>query len=563
MVRRIFFVSCVIVPATIWLISLWWPAIVWSYLLVGPVLAVGIYDVLQRKHTLLRIYPVIGHGRYWMEEIRPEIQQYFVESDIDGRPFNREHRSVIYQRAKRHADTTSFGTQRDVLAVGYEWMAHSMAPREVSKVEPRVRLGGSECSQPYDASHLNISAMSYGSLSRTAILALNRGAAMGNFLHNTGEGGISPYHLEPGGDLVWQVGTGYFGCRDRDGAFCASRFEEQAKRAAVKAIEIKLSQGAKPGHGGILPKEKISEEVAAIRGVSADHDVISPPAHSAFTTPIELLEFVARLRALSGGKPVGFKLCVGFPAEFLGICKAMLQTGITPDFITVDGGEGGTGAAPLELTNSVGMPLREGLRLVDNALRGVGMRDRIRIIASGKIVTGFDVFRAIALGADLCNAARPMMLALGCIQARRCNSNTCPVGIATQDPVRYRAIDVPDKAQRIANYHQETISAFLELLAGAGLVSPREIRLDHVMRRVDPVTVKHFSEIYPSFPEGCLLDDADVPPEWRIAWHNASAEQWRSLQIGTPDHSMEKAKPSQDSSRLHVISEQISEQNAP
>ncbi len=539
MVRRIFFVSCVVVPATIWLVSLWWHPIVWSYLVVGPLMILGWYDVLQRRHTLLRIYPVIGHGRYLMEEIRPEIQQYFVESDIDGRPFNREHRSVIYQRAKRHADTTSFGTQRDVLAVGYEWMAHSMAPRPPHEKEPRVRLGGPDCRQPYDASHLNISAMSYGSLSRTAVLALNRGAAIGGFLHNTGEGSISPYHLEPGGDLVWQIGTGYFGCRDEAGRFCIERFAEQAQRSAVKAIEIKLSQGAKPGHGGILPKEKISEEVAAIRGVPMGQDIISPPAHSAFTTPVELLEFIARLRERSDGKPVGFKLCVGYPTEFLAICKAMLLTGITPDFITVDGGEGGTGAAPLELTNSVGMPLREGLRLVDNALRGVGLRSSLRVIASGKIVTGFDLFRAIALGADLCNAARSMMLALGCIQARRCNSNTCPVGIATQDPSRYRAIDVRDKAQRIANYHRETIAAFLELLGGAGLESPRQIRLDHVMRRVDPVTVKHFGEIYPSLPDGILLEEDSIPENWRVAWRMASPEQWQPLHDPPPDHTME------------------------
>ncbi len=527
MVRKIFFTCSIVVPLAILVATHFYPASAWLLVVVGPLLLVGWYDVLQKRHTLLRIYPVIGHGRYWMEHIRPEIQQYFVESDIDGTPFNRELRSVIYQRAKSNPDTTSFGTQRDVQAVGYEWMQHSLAPKPIPDEEPRVCLGGPDCRQPYAASHLNISAMSYGSLSRTAIEALNRGAKMGGFLHNTGEGSISPYHLKWGGDLVWQIGTGYFGCRDSSGRFDAGRFRDKAQLEVVKAIEVKLSQGAKPGHGGILPKEKITPEIAEIRGVPLGRDVISPPAHSAFSTPVGLLEFLQRLRELSGGKPVGFKLCVGFPVEFLSICKAMVQTGITPDFITVDGSEGGTGAAPLELTNSVGMPLREALRLVDNALRGVGLRDQIRVIAAGKIVTGFDIFRAIALGADLCNAARPMMLALGCIQARRCNSNTCPVGIATQDPSRYLAIDVDDKARRVANYHRETIAAFLELMASAGLETPRQIRPHHIFRRVDPMTIQSFAEIYPSIPDGALLEEASVPPLWRAYWRAASAECWQ------------------------------------
>ena len=541
MARTIFLAVSVLVAASIWALASLWPPVVWTWAVAGPVIALGFYDLFQRKHTLLRIYPVIGHGRYLMEHIRPEIQQYFVESDIDGRPFNREHRSVIYQRAKGHPDTTAFGTQRDVLEVGYEWMVHSLAPRPVPKTEPRVRLGGPACEKPYEASHFNIGAMSFGALSRPAILALNGGARRGGFLHNTGEGGISPYHLEPGGDLVWQIGTAYFGCRDRGGRFCASRFQENAALEAVKAIEIKLSQGAKPGHGGMLPKEKITPEVAAIRGIPMGVDIVSPSAHSAFSTPAELMEFVARLRELSGGKPVGFKLCVGFVEEILALCRAMLETGITPDFITVDGGEGGTGAAPLELANSVGMPLREGLRVVDNALRGVGLRDQLRIIACGKIVTGFDLFRAIALGADLCYAARPMLLALGCIQARRCNANTCPVGIATQAPARFRAIDIEDKTERVASYHRKTIRAFLELLAGAGLERPSQIRLHHVMRRVDPVTVRHFGQIYPALPDGALLDDLDdLPARWRVAWRTASADRWNPWQGDPPEPTMEE-----------------------
>jgi len=526
MVRKIFFASAIVVPLLIGVAAVWRPAVLWLFLLAGPLILLGLHDVVQRKHALLRIYPVIGHGRYLMEAVRPEIQQYFVESNIDGRPFSREFRSIIYQRAKGDLDTRAFGTQRDVNRVGYEWMHHSLAPKAVEKIEPRVSIGGQDCTQPYEASHLNISAMSFGSLSRTAILALNEGARIGGFAHNTGEGGLSRYHLQPGGDLVWQIGTGYFGCRDGNGHFDPRQFEERSRHEAVKMIEIKLSQGAKPAHGGILPKEKLTPEIANIRGVPLGQDVISPPAHSAFSTPVGLLEFVAQLRELSGGRPVGFKLCIGYRAEFLAICKAMLQTGIVPDFITVDGAEGGTGAAPLELTNSVGMPMRDGLRFVHNSLQGVGLRKHIRVIAAGKIVTAFHMFATVSLGADLCNVARPMMLALGCIQARRCNTNTCPVGIATQDPARYQGIDVKDKAHRIAEYHRATIRAFLELLAGAGLRSPSEIHPRQVLRRIDPFTVKHFDEIYPTLDAGALLVEDSIPDWWRSHWNAANAERW-------------------------------------
>jgi len=417
MVRKIFFTLAILLPTLVALLSIWWPSVLWLLLVIGPLILLGLYDVIQTRHALLRIYPVIGHGRYVMEDVRPEIQQYFVESNINGTPFSREFRSIIYQRAKGDLDTRAFGTQRNVNRVGYEWMNHSLAPKPVEKVEHRVSIAGDDCTQPYEASHLNISAMSFGSLSRNAILALNSGAQIGGFAHNTGEGGLSQYHLEPGGDLIWQIGTGYFGCRNRNGQFDADKFKERSRHTAVKMIEIKLSQGAKPAHGGILPKEKLTPEIAEIRGVSLGHDVISPPTHSTFSTPVGLLEYVKQLRELSGGKPTGFKLCIGYRSEFLAICKAMLETGILPDFITVDGAEGGTGAAPLELTNSVGMPMRDGLRFVHNALQGTGLRSKIRIIAAGKIVTAFHMFRTIALGADLCNVARPMMIALGCIQS--------------------------------------------------------------------------------------------------------------------------------------------------
>lgn len=526
MVRKMFFAGALGGPIFIGLLSIWFPGALWALVVIVPLIGLGLYDVLQSKHALLRIYPVIGHGRYLMEEVRPEIQQYFVESNTNGMPYSREFRSLVYQRAKGDLDTRAFGTQRDVTRIGYEWMNHSLAPKPVQEVEPRITVGGEQCAQPYEASYLNISAMSFGSLSRNAILALNRGARIGGFAHNTGEGGISRYHLEPGGDLTWQIGTGYFGCRTLNGGFDPSQFVKRAQQTAVKMIEIKLSQGAKPAHGGILPKEKLTAEIAEIRGVPLGHDVISPPMHSAFTTPTGLLEFVAQLRELSDGKPIGFKLCIGSRREFLSICKAMLETGILPDFITIDGSEGGTGAAPLELTNSVGMPMRDGLRFVNNALNGCGLRNQIRIIAAGKIVNAFHIFRTIALGADLCNVARPMMLALGCIQSRSCNTNTCPVGIATQDPARNQAIVVKEKAHRVAEFHRATIHAFAELVAGAGLRSPREIHPSQVLRRIDPVTVHSFEELYPTLEENILLDEEYSDLSWSSSWKAAKADSW-------------------------------------
>ena len=526
MVRRLYFTFAVIAPIVIVGLSFRFPAAWWTFVIVGPLIALGLHDVLQTEHSLLRVFPIIGHGRYLMEEVRPEIQQYFVESNIDGRPFSRDMRSAIYQRAKGEIDTQPFGTQRDVDRNGYEWMSHSMAPKPALEADPRVDIGTATCTLPYRAAHLNVSAMSFGSLSANAILALNTGAKTGGFYHNTGEGGLSPYHLNPGGDLVWQIGTGYFGCRDRDGGFAPELFAEEARRDAVRMIEIKISQGAKPAHGGILPAAKLSREIAQIRGVPMGQDVISPPAHGEFSTPRGLLEFIAGLRELSGGKPVGFKLCVGHKGEFLGICKAMVATGMHPDFITVDGTEGGTGAAPVELSNSVGMPLRQGLWFVHNALRGVGFRDRVRVIAAGKIATGFHLFRVIALGADLCNSARAMMFALGCIQARRCNLNTCPVGIATQDPSHTVGLVPADKAPRVARYQAATIKAFFDLVAAAGLDSPRDIRPFHVYRRVSGPDVQSFAELYPRMPKGFLIDAGAIPEAWRRSWDAADVDRF-------------------------------------
>ncbi len=526
MVRRAFFLFALLAPLGTLAYAVIFPPILWGFLVLGPVLALGFWDVTQKRSSLRRNYPILAHGRYLFESIRPEIQQYFVENNIDGRPFSREQRSLVYQRAKGVTDTLPFGTQRNVDQAGYEWIPHSIAAKSPAHAEQRVRFGGKECTQPYEASHLNISAMSFGSLSSHAIMALNRGAKAGGFWHNTGEGGISPHHLQ-GGDLVWQLGTGYFGARAADGGFDVERYRNNAQRPEVKMIELKLSQGAKPGHGGILPAAKLTPEIAEIRGVPLGADVLSPPSHTAFDSPRGLLEFIRVLRKESGGKPVGFKLCIGRREEFLGICKAMLETGILPDFISVDGAEGGTGAAPLELSNRAGVPLREGLSFVDCALRGVGLRDQIRVVAAGKVITGFDLFRARALGADVVNSARGMMLALGCIQAIACNTNHCPVGIATQNPSRVNALDVDDKTNRVASYHRNTIHAFLELIAACSLRGARSIRPEHVHHRVEEDEVVHLGELYPSLPTGALTDpNAELPERWRAWWEAASVDSF-------------------------------------
>ncbi len=525
-VRKAFILLAIIVPAVIVWLASFWPWLMWLLVVVAPLIVLGVFDMLQKKHTILRLYPIIGHLRFVFEEIRPEIQQYFVESNIDGRPVNREFRDLVYQRAKGELDTRPFGTQFDVYRNGYEWVNHSIAPKQVKEHDPRIIFGEGKCAQPYAASPLNISAMSFGSLSRNAILALNKGAKMGGFAHNTGEGGISPYHLKYGADLVWQIGTGYFGCRDDEGNFDPALFEEKAQLPQVRMVEVKLSQGAKPAHGGILPAAKLTPEIADIRRVPLGQDVVSPASHTAFDSPTGLLQFLARLRELSGGKPVGFKLCVGEKKDFLAICKAMLATGLTPDFITVDGGEGGTGAAPIELTNSVGMPLRDALVFVHSALIGIGLRQKIRIIASGKAVSAFHVLRLLALGADTVNSARAMMFALGCIQARKCNSGLCPTGIATQDKTRSKALHVDDKARRVANYHAAMIKYLMELCAAAGLERLEDLRPTHINRRVNGTDIRNYSQLYPTIAPGCLLVEKDIPRDWQDAWHTARVDRW-------------------------------------
>jgi glutamate synthase domain-containing protein 2 len=480
---------------------------------------------MQTHHSIMRNFPVIGRMRWVAEWLRPKMYQYFVESDTDGAPYNRLSRNVIYRRAKKVNDTTPFGTQLNVYDVGYEWLNHSIAPLPHDKVDhsPRVLVGGPDCKQPYLASIYNVSAMSFGSLSKNAIMALNGGAKLGGFAHNTGEGGLSPHHLEPGGDIIWQIGTGYFSCRNTDGTFNYNAFAERAVVPNVKMIEIKLSQGAKPGHGGILPAAKVTAEIAKIRLVEMGKDVMSPPYHTAFNTPLEMLQFIKKLRDLSGGKPIGFKLCIGQKSQFLAICKAMIKTGIMPDFITVDGGEGGTGAAPLEFTNSVGMPLRDALAFVYDSLHGFGLKKHIRIIASGKVHTGFDLVKNFALGADMCNAARAMMISLGCIQALECNTNTCPTGVATQDPKLYKGLNVADKRVRVANFHKETVKAAVELMAAAGIRHPDDLHRSHIYRRVSANQIQTYAEMYPYLLKESLLE-APYPQGWELLVMNSAAE---------------------------------------
>ena len=486
---------------------------------------VGVHDLVQTRHAILRNYPISAHLRFILEEIRPEMRQYFFESETDGLPFSRTQRAVVYQRAKETLDKRPFGTLRDVNAAGYEWLRHSIAPKPVATEDLRITVGGPECAKPYSLSVFNVSAMSFGALSANAIRALNKGAARGGFAHDTGEGGYSPYHREGGGDIIWEIGSGYFGCRTADGRFDPEKFRAAAANEQIKMIEIKLSQGAKPGHGGVLPAAKVSPEIAAIRGVEPGKDCVSPAGHSAFSTPLELVGFIATLRELSGGKPVGFKLCVGHPWEFLGVCKAMVETGVYPDFIVVDGMEGGTGAAPLEFADHLGLPMREGLVFVRNALVGINARERIRIGCSGKIVNGFDVARALALGADWCNAARGFMFALGCIQSMSCHTDGCPTGVATQDPTRARALVVEDKAERVRHYHASVLHALAELTAAAGLGQPRDFRPEHFSRRVSPTESMTFAELYPALKRGELLSGAH-DRRWRDSWDMARADSF-------------------------------------
>ena len=499
----------------------------WAFLLFGGLSALGWWDLTQSQRSVLRNYPIIGHLRYMLEKVRPELRQYFLESDTEATPFSRSQRSLVYARAKGETDKRPFGTQLDVKADGYEWITHSLVPTSLGTQDFRTTIGGPSCTQPYEASIFNISAMSFGALSANAVQALNAGAKRGGFAHDTGEGSISAWHRVHGGDLIWEIGSGYFGCRTDDGLFSEERFKANALDAQVKMIELKLSQGAKPGHGGMLPGAKVTAEIAAARGIPEGQDCISPAAHSAFASPIELLQFIARLRELSGGKPTGFKLCIGHPWEWFAIARAMLETGITPDFIVVDGGEGGTGAAPLEFTNHVGAPLQEGLHLVHNTLVGLNLRDRVKIGCAGKIISAFDITRAMALGADWCNSARGFMFALGCIQAQACHTGHCPTGVTTQDPVRQQALVVPDKATRVYSFHHQTLHALKELVQAAGLQHPSEITPHHIVRRVNENEVRLLAKLMPGVAPGALLSGTEgLHDVYKLYWPRSRADSF-------------------------------------
>ena len=513
--RGIFILLSILIVGFVAVVYPFWNIIVWSMVILGPLILLGYFDILQKSHSIRRNFPVIGNIRFLLESIRPEIMQYFVENDTDGRPINRLDRSLIYQRSKKVNDTTPFGTQLNVYDIGYEWMDHSIYARNRKEIDhdPRIMMGGPDCKQPYAASLMNISAMSFGSLSMNAVLAMNKGAKIGGFAQNTGEGGISPYHLQYRGDLIWQIGTGYFGCRDENGDFNPVTFKENANIPNVKMIELKISQGAKPGHGGLLPASKNTEEIAAIRHVDPHTTVHSPNTHSAFTNATELLNFIKEMRDLSKGKPVGFKMCIGKQNEFVDICEAMIETGIKPDFITIDGGEGGTGAAPVEFSNAIGIPLRDGLAYAINTLRGYDLKKDISVVASGKVFSSFDIARLIAIGADSVSCARAMMLATGCIQALLCHKNTCPVGVATQDKSLMRGLDVEDKSQRVANFHSQTVYSFIELMAASGVTTPHGLKRIHINRRVEMDKIKKYSEIYPLTEAGSFLIKKEILEE--------------------------------------------------
>jgi glutamate synthase domain-containing protein 2 len=517
------FAACLLLTLGFGFALRWSPVAGWGLAVFGALSLLGTWDLLQRKQALRRNFPVTAHFRYGLESIGPEIRQYFIESDTVELPFSRQQRAIVYQRAKNVLDKRPFGTQRDLYSDKYEWMNHSLRPSQIATHDFRITIGEGR-DQPYSASVFNISAMSFGSLSANAIRALNRGAKLGGFYHDTGEGSISRYHRENGGDLVWEIGSGYFGCRADDGGFDADKFAANARDPQVKMIEVKLSQGAKPGQGGILPGAKVSAEIAEARGVPQGVECHSPASHSAFSTPIGLLQFVDRLRGLSGGKPTGFKLAIGHPWEWFAIAKAMHETGIVPDFIVVDGGEGGTGAAPLEFTDHVGAPMREALMLVHNTLVGLELRSKVRIGAAGKIVTAFDIARTLALGADWCNSARGFMFALGCIQSQSCHTDRCPTGVATQDPNRQAALDPQDKATRVFNFHRNTLVALKELLAAAGLAHPNQLGPEHIIRRVSSTEVRSLAKLHHFVRPGELLETIPDHAVFKVFWEQARAD---------------------------------------
>lgn len=522
--RSIYFGYLVVTLLAGAVLAVWAPAwlLLWSAFALLAV--IGARD-LRSHHNVLRNYPILGHMRYMLEFVRPELRQYFFESEQSGRPFNREQRRIVHARANGQSDTAPFGTRRDIDDAGFDFVQHSIAPKTVDPSHARLMVGGPQCSAPYDSSRLNISAMSFGALSGNAVLAMSKGAKLGNFAQDTGEGAISPYHLKHGGDIIWEIASGYFGCRQQDGNFDPDEFARKAGTEQVKMIEIKLSQGAKPGHGGLLPGSKVNAEIASTREIEPGKDCLSPARHPEFDTPAGLLRFVQRLRELCGGKPVGFKLCLGKRDEFMGICKAMLETGIQPDFITVDGAEGGTGAAPAEFSDFVGTYINEALPFVHNCLVGIGKRGEIRVIASGKVALGFDMVTKISLGADMCNAARAFMFSVGCIQAQRCHTNTCPTGVTTQDPARTKALDVESKALWVRNFHDATIASFLDLVGALGLDNPEQLSPAHIYHRPGPGPACTYREMHPEVAAGDFLNNK-IPDDYAEDWVRASAQRF-------------------------------------
>ncbi len=517
--------SILMLPVSLWLTQ-YWMAWWWGVLLFAGLVVLGTWDMVQARSTLRRTYPILAHFRYGLESIGPEIRQYFVQKDTEEAPYSRLQRALVYQRAKGVMDVVPFGSQQSAYDIDYEWINHSLAPVHPESHDFRIVIGP-DTAQPYSASVFNISAMSFGALSANAIRALNEGARRGRFYHDTGEGSISPYHLENGGDLVWEIGSGYFGCRDGEGRFSEENFAANATLPQVKMIEIKLSQGAKPGHGGVLPAAKVTEEISITRGVPMGVDCVSPARHSAFSTPVELLRFMARLRELSGGKPVGFKLAIGHPWEWFGIAKAMHETGLLPDFIVVDGAEGGTGAAPAEFIDHVGVPMAEALLLVHNTLVGLDLREKVRVGAAGKITSAFDIARTIALGADWCNAARGYMFALGCIQSLSCHTGRCPTGVATQDPRRWKNLDPGDKSTRVHQYHQNTLKALRDLLGAAGLEHPEQLGPEHIIRRLSRYEVRSLSALFRYLRPGDLLDGVPEHAVFKNFWAEARSDSFQ------------------------------------
>ncbi len=495
---------------------------------------ISLKDFLQKKRSVLSNFPLLGRFRFFLESIRPELRQYYWEADDDELPYSRNQRTMVYQRSKDEGGVRPFGSLEKMYENDFVWLNHSITPSKINDDNFRTKVGKGK--NAYEMSVLNISGTSFGAISPPAITSLNKAAKIGGFAHNTGEGSLSKYHESGEGDTIWQISTGYFGCRDKKGEFNPKNFSIKAKLDQVKMIEIKLSQGAKPGHGGMLLAPKVTSEIAETRGVEEGKDCISPPRHKEFSNPSQLLDFVEKLRKLSGGKPIGIKLCIGHPWEFISIVKTMVLEKRIIDFVTVDGSEGGTGAAPAEFTDHIGCPLKDAIVFVDNALVGANLRDRVKIGVSGKIVSAFDIAHVCALGADWVNMARPFMFSIGCIQCRSCHTGECPTGIATMDPMRYRAIDIEDRSNRAYNFHKNTLFVLKELLEAVGVTHPVQLNRRHIVRRLSESDIRLADQIYPKAVKGELLlkkkkEVAD--PRLNVYWNKVTPKSFNFIPDAT------------------------------